>query len=246
MIVLFTDFGLEGPYIGQVKARILAEAPNATIIDLFSDAPAHNPKACSYLLAAYADAFPSGAIFLAVVDPGVGSNRAGVAVAAGGRWFVGPDNGLFEMAVRRADSAATWEIEYDRDSVSASFHGRDVFAPAAARLECGSVSPGVLAESGLGSQPDWPDDLAEIIYIDRFGNAITGLRGCFVKPTFALRVNHVYLEPAGVFSDVPKGSAFWYVNSNGLVEIAVNQGRAADLLGIDVGAGVWFGEHRGS
>ena len=109
MIVLFTDFGLEGPYIGQVKARILAEAPNATIIDLFSDAPAHNPKACSYLLAAYVDAFPSGAIFLAVVDPGVGSNRAGVAVAAGGRWFVGPDNGLFEMAARRADSAATWE-----------------------------------------------------------------------------------------------------------------------------------------
>ncbi len=246
MIVLFTDFGLEGPYIGQVKARILMQAPGATIIDLFSDAPVHNPKACSYLLAAYAEAFPSGAIFLAVVDPGVGSNRAGVAVEAGGRWFVGPDNGLFEMAARRAASAATWEIDYDRSSVSASFHGRDVFAPAAARLESGSPPPGVRAGPGLDRQRDWPDDLAEIIYIDRFGNAITGLRGCFVKPSFALRVNHVYLEYADVFFDVTKGTAFWYVNSNGLVEIAVNQGRAADMLGIDVGANVWFGESSGS
>ena len=125
--------------------------------------------------------------------------------------------------------------------MSASFHGRDVFAPSAARLEIGSAPPGAVAVAGLDRQPDWPDDLAEIVYIDRFGNAITGMRGSFVKPSFALRVNHVYLDYAGVFSDVPKGTAFWYVNSNGLVEIAVNQGRAADMLDIEVGAGVWFG-----
>jgi len=244
LIVLFTDFGLEGPYIGQVKARLLADAPGATILDLFSDAPAHDPKALAYLLAAYADAFPAGAIFVAVVDPGVGSARAGIALEAGGRWFVGPDNGLFEIAVRRAGSAAVWELDYEPGSVSASFHGRDVFVPAAARLEIGSPPPGNLATNGLQRQPDWPDDLAEIVYLDRFGNAITGLRGCFVKPAFALRVNHVYLEHAVVFSDVPKGTAFWYANSNGLIEIAVNQGRAADLLGIEVGAGVWFGEKR--
>ena len=151
LIVLFTDFGLEGPYIGQVKARVLADAPGAVILDLFSDAPAHDPKASAYLLAAYAEAFPAGAIFVAVVDPGVGSVRAGIALEAGGRWFVGPDNGLFEIAVRRAASAATWEIDYDRSSVSASFHGRDVFAPAAARLESGSAPPGVLAGAGLSS-----------------------------------------------------------------------------------------------
>lgn len=244
MIVLFTDFGLEGPYIGQVKARILADAPGATILDLFSDAPAHNPKASAYLLAAYAEAFPAGTIFVAVVDPGVGGARAGIAMEAGGQWFVGPDNGLFEIAARRAGSANLWELDYEPGSVSASFHGRDVFAPAAAGLENGSPPPGIAAARGLESQPDWPDDLAEIVYIDRFGNAITGLRGCFVKPTFALRVNHVYLDHAIVFSDVPNGTAFWYANSNGLVEIAVNQGRAADLLGIEVGAGVWFGEER--
>lgn len=246
MIVLFTDFGLEGPYIGQVKARILADAPGATILDLFSDAPAHNPKASAYLLAAYMGAFPTGTIFVAVVDPGVGSARAGIALEAGGQWFVGPDNGLFEIAVRRAGSAAVWELDFDPGSVSASFHGRDVFAPAAARLESGSRPPGAVAVAELERQADWPDDLAEIVYIDRFGNAITGMRGCFVKPTFALRVNHVYLEHAGVFFDVSKGTAFWYVNSNGLVEIAVNQGRAADMLGIAVGASVWFGEANGS
>ena len=237
MIVLFTDFGLEGPYIGQVKARILANAPGATILDLFSDAPAHNPKASAYLLAAYAGAFPAGTIFVAVVDPGVGGARAGIAMEAGGQWFVGPDNGLFEIAARRAGSTDLWELDYEPGSVSASFHGRDVFAPSAARLEIGSAPPGAVAVAGLDRQPDWPDDLAEIVYIDRFGNAITGMRGSFVKPSFALRVNHVYLDYAGVFSDVPKGTAFWYVNSNGLVEIAVNQGRAADMLDIEVGAG---------
>ncbi|MDP6428080.1 MAG: SAM-dependent chlorinase/fluorinase [Rhodospirillales bacterium] len=245
MIVLFTDFGLEGPYIGQVKARILKESPNATIIDLFSDAPMQNPKACSYLLAAYASEFPAGTVFLAVVDPGVGGRRPAVAVEAGERWYVGPGNGLFEMVARRSRTVDIWEIDYAPNSVSASFHGRDVFAPVAAALELGSPLEGPPRLGGYGGDDawaGWPDDLAEIIYIDRFGNAITGLRARFVEPTFALRVNHVYLEYAGVFSDVPKGQAFWYENSNGLVEVAVNQGRADELLGIQVGSDVWFGE----
>ena len=246
MIVLFTDFGLEGPYIGQVKARILADAPAATIIDLFSDAPAHNPKACSYLLAAYAAEFQTGTVFVAVVDPGVGSERAALAIEADGRWFVGPGNGLLEIAARRVGKLATWEIDFDQNSVSASFHGRDLFAPVAAALERGSDPPFALREASLARHRGWPDDLAEIIYIDRFGNGITGLRGYFVKPAFALRVNHVYLESAGVFSDVSKGSAFWYVNSNGLVEIAVNQGHAAEMLGFEVGTEVEFSDPRRS
>ena len=245
MIVLFTDFGLEGPYIGQVKARILSQVPDAAIIDLISDAPAHDPRASAFLLAAYAEAFPSGTIFVAVVDPGVGSARAGLAMEADGRWFIGPDNGLFEIAARRAGGGKFWELDYEPVAVSASFHGRDVFAPVAAALELGSPLEGPPRLGGYGGDDawaGWPDDLAEIIYIDRFGNAITGLRARFVEPTFALRVNHVYLEYAGVFSDVPKGQAFWYENSNGLVEVAVNQGRADELLGIQVGSDVWFGE----
>src|SRR5690349_7418524 len=94
MIVLFTDFGLEGPYIGQMKARIWREAPACQIIDLFADAPTVNPQAAAYLLAGYAVEFPAGTVFLGVVDPGVGSARPGVVVEADGRWYVGPGNGL--------------------------------------------------------------------------------------------------------------------------------------------------------
>src|SRR5215813_9228487 len=102
MIVLFTDFGLTGPYTGQVKAVLHHLAPEVPVVDLFADAPSRNPKASAYLLAAYAVWFPAGTVFLAVVDPGVGGERPAVAVAADGRWFVGPGNGLLEIVQRRA------------------------------------------------------------------------------------------------------------------------------------------------
>src|SRR5215813_10875058 len=102
MIVLFTDFGLEGPYTGQVKTVLYQTAPGVAIVDLFADAPAGRPKPAAYLLAAYGTWFPPGTVLLAVVDPGVGGPRAAVIVEAGGRWYVGPDNGLFEIVIRRA------------------------------------------------------------------------------------------------------------------------------------------------
>ena len=95
MIVLFTDFGLSGPYVGQVKAVLYRLAPAVPVVDLFADAPTHDPRASAYLLASFRDEFPVGTVFECVVDPGVGSARAALAVEADGRWFVGPDNGLF-------------------------------------------------------------------------------------------------------------------------------------------------------
>ena len=103
MIVLFTDFGLQGPYTGQMKAVLHQMAPGIAIIDLFADAPAGNPKASAYLLAAYAQWFAAGTTFLCVVDPGVGGARPPVVVEADGRWYVGPGNGLFELIERRAE-----------------------------------------------------------------------------------------------------------------------------------------------
>lgn len=241
VIVLFTDFGLEGPYIGQMKARILRDLPGAAIIDLFTDAPTANPKAAAYLLAAYADEFPAGTVFLCVVDPGVGTQRPGVVVQADGRWFVGPGNGLFEIVTRRAAIISKWELAWDENSVSASFHGRDVFAPVAARLERGDKPVGEARSASWNAFPDWPDDLAEIVYIDHYGNAMTGLRKGFVNPSFVLQANHVYLKSARTFADVPSGEAFWYVNANGLVEIAINKGNAADVLGIGLGSGINVG-----
>ena len=235
MIVLFTDFGQGGPYVGQMKARILHDAPDATIVDLFADAPAANPYAAAYLLAAYVAEFPPGTVFLCVVDPGVGSDRPGVAVQADGFWFVGPGNGLFELVARRATSVRKWSLAWDNARVSASFHGRDVFAPIAARLARGLQPEGEENPSSWNAYPDWPDDLAEVVYIDRYGNAMTGLREGFVNPSFVLQAKGVYLRFARTFADVPPGEAFWYINANGLVEIAVNKGSATHTLGIGLG-----------
>ncbi len=150
MIVLFTDFGLEGPYTGQVLAVLHQTAPDIATIPLFADAPAGRPKPCAYLLAAYAAWFPPGTVFLCVVDPGVGSARRAVIAEADGRLYVGPDNGLFDLILRRAAISRLWEIAWRPPKLSASFHGRDLFAPVAARLATGKT-PSAAGTAGRGS-----------------------------------------------------------------------------------------------
>jgi len=235
MIVLFTDFGLAGPYTGQMKTVLRREAPQAEIIDLFADAPVGNPRASAYLLAGYADWFPPGTIFLCVVDPGVGGPRAPLMIEADRRWYVGPENGLFELVLRRAQRLHCYEITWRPTKLSVSFHGRDLFAPVAAMLARGE-RPRVHPHEPI-REAAWPDDLAEIVYIDHYGNAMTGLRGSATPEGATLilgdktRVIH-----AATFSAVPEGQAFWYENSNGLIEIAVNRGRAADRLALAIGS----------
>ena len=159
MIVLFTDFGLEGPYTGQMKTVLHQMAPGVAVIDLFADAPVGNPKASAYLLAAYAEWFAAGTTFLCVVDPGVGGTRPPVIVEADGRWYVGPGNGLFELIERRAAKARSWDIDFKPARLSASFHGRDLFAPVAAcwraasrrRGKCASRRPA--APTGRTTSP---------------------------------------------------------------------------------------------
>lgn len=243
MIVLFTDFGPTGPYVGQVKGVLCRDAPGVPVIDLIATAPAHDPKAASYLLAAYVGDFPSGTVFFAVVDPGVGGGREPGVVGADGRWFVGPMNGLFEMVIRHARTAARqWRIEWRPSRLSGTFHGRDLFAPVAARIANGE-SP---AESADYKEfpidrdrfPDWPDDLDEVVFIDDFGNAMTGRRAATVPPGSKLSIAGRDINQARTFGDVPDGEAFWYENSNGLLEIAVNRGSAATTLNLEVGSQV--------
>ena len=238
MIVLFTDFGLEGPYTGQVKAVLYRAAPGVPVIDLFADAPAGRPKPAAYLLAAYGVWFPPGTVFLAVIDPGVGGPRPPVIVEADGRWYVGPDNGLFELVMRRADGVRTWEILWRPETLSASFHGRDLFAPAAGWLARGEHPAHEPRTPEIGRHADWPDDLPEIVYVDRYGNAMTGLRGNLLSREARLAVSGRVLEHARTFSDVLAGEPFWYENSNGLAEIAVNAGRATDALRLEIGSPV--------
>ena len=235
MIAVFTDFGLEGPYSGQVRAVLVHEAPGVPVIDVFSDLPAFNVRAAAYLLPAYASRLPGEPVCLCVVDPGVGSARAPLVIRADGRWYVGPDNGLFSLVVRRATQVQAWRIDWEPRELSTSFHGRDLFAPVAARIARGQDFPSTVLERHELMLPDWPDDLAEVVYLDRYGNAVTGLRAASIDRDTPFDVAGHRIGFARTFSEGPDGTPFWYENANGLVEIAVNQGRADRRLQLDIG-----------
>lgn len=236
MIVLFTDFGLSGPYIGQMKAVLYGGAPGVPVVDLFADAPPAAPRPAAYLLAAYAEWFPPPCVVLAVVDPGVGGERAAIIVEADRRFFVGPDNGLFELVWRRAAAARSWEIVWRPPALSASFHGRDLFAPIAAQLARSGLPADGLRAGALARRPDWPDELPEIVYIDHFGNAMIGVRAASLPAGARLAVGGRLLAQARTFFELPPGQPFWYGNANGLAEIAVNCGRADAVLGLAIGS----------
>jgi hypothetical protein len=157
---------------------------------------------------------------------------------ADGRWYVGPGNGLFELVERRATRKRSWDIDWRPERLSASFHGRDLFAPVAAMLARREPPPGQPRRDDRDRRADWPDDLCEIVYVDHFGNAMTGLRAAALPPNARLALAGHILERERTFSDRPQGSAFWYENSNGLAEIAVNQGRADRDLGLSTGSPV--------
>jgi S-adenosylmethionine hydrolase len=237
MLVLCTDFGPGGPYTGQMQAVLAREAPGVPVISLFEDLPAGQVKSAAYLLPAYCSEFPLDSVFVCVVDPGVGTDsREPAVIRADGRWFVGPDNGLLAIIARRARQLRSWRISWRPRQLSASFHGRDLFAPVAAMLARGEPVPG---EPGplRGAQAEaWPEELAEIIYIDPFGNAMTGIRAnSLQEPRCRLLVGQYSLGMATTFGDVSAGEAFYYANANGLLEIAVNRGHAARQLDLAVG-----------
>ena len=235
MIVLFTDFGWNGPYVGQLHAALALAAPDERVIDLMHDVSRHAVRAAAYLLPSLVEAFPKDTVFLCVVDPGVGSERRAVAMRADDRWYVGPDNGLFQIVEQRAARVECHEILWRPPHLSTSFHGRDLFAPVAAALSKGKLPESRLLTPTSRQAATWPDCLAEVIYIDAFGNAMTGLLAERADKRCTLLVHGRDLAYATTFSAVAHGYAFWYCNSSGLVEIAVNQGSAADLLGLRVG-----------
>lgn len=234
MLLLFTDYGWQDPYAGQIKARLVQAAPRVAIIDLLHGVPDFNAHAGAHLLSALATDFPVGAVFVCVVDPGVGGPREAVVLAADGRWFVGPDNGLLSIVAARADQAQTWRIHWRPQGMSDTFHGRDLFAPVAGEIAAGRFPEEKLTLAGLEVRFDTAD-LPRILYIDHYGNAWTGLRGGLADTAGSVEVRGQHLAWRRVFSDAAKGETFWYVNSVGLVEIAANRASAAGLLGLKVG-----------
>jgi len=233
VIVLFTDFGVRDPYVGQVKARLAEHAPGQPIIDLLHEVPDFNPHAGAHLLAAFAAGFPPGSVFLAVVDPGVGTPRDAVVAMAGGRWFVGPDNGLLSVVAARHADTRLWRITWQPEGLSATFHGRDLFALIAADIARGEFPADKLSPIDTLKIEFDTGDLPRVIYVDHYGNAWTGVRG--VPQDARVSAAGERFRHSESFGFVGKGEGFWFINGVGLLELAVNRGSAAAVFGLKVG-----------
>jgi S-adenosylmethionine hydrolase len=247
LISLLTDFGCRDWYVGAMKAVLASLAPGVPIVDLSHGVPAHGVAAGAFVLERNRAHFPDGTVHLCVVDPGVGSARAAVALRADGQYFVGPDNGLFGTLASAEDLEV---VELDPLGVtegtpSTTFHGRDLFAPAAARLARGEALAG-LGPSAEGLEPvvPWWREIegglsAPILWVDHFGNCITGLpRSALDRMGFAPVVEvggRSLLGLQETFSDVPRGEPLAYVGSSDTLEIAVREGHGARSLGVGVG-----------
>jgi S-adenosyl-L-methionine hydrolase (adenosine-forming) len=241
IVTLLTDFGTADGYVAEMKGVILSSAPDANVVDVSHDIAPQDVDAGRLVVARYWRRFPTGTVHVAVVDPGVGSSRAAIAVASDGRFLVGPDNGLLSPALL-LPGARVVELPVPSHA-SPTFHGRDVFAPAAAMLLAG------VPIDTLGAPHDSPEIRrlpearrlpdgsigGEVVTIDRFGNAITNL---LVRGRAEVVVNGATLPVRRTYADVEPGAAIALTGSNGLVEIAVRDGSAAERLGLRRGAPV--------
>lgn len=249
IVALLTDFGQRDHYVGAMKGALLSVCPQASLVDLSHEAPAHDITAGAFLLDAAHDAFPAETVFLAVVDPGVGSGRRALALHAGGFLFVGPDNGLFTLIYDRYGSERAHEITntlLTRPRPSPVFHGRDVFAPVAGHLAAGlpieNVGPLVPDPVRLSLPPKLCNALAcegTVVLADRFGNLITNLLREDLRVLAAerleIRAADLRLPLVTTYADVPVGTPCALVGSSGRLEIAVRQGRADALPGLAPG-----------
>src|SRR6185312_1417810 len=241
LITLLTDFGTADGYVGEMKGVIYAMHPQAHLVDVAHDVAPQDVDGARLAIARYWRRFPLGTIHVAVVDPGVGTSRAALAVESDGRFLVGPDNGVLSPALLRAEVRVV-ELAIPSQA-SATFHGRDVFAPAAARLAGGSPleALGTTVEAPVLRRTPEAKRLAdgtvagEVITVDRFGNLITNL----VAPRGGSLVLGDRVVPiVRSYGDVAAGDIVAVVGSSGLLEIAVRDGSAGARLGVTRGAAV--------
>ncbi len=255
VITLTTDFGQQGPFVATMKGRILAHLPAARIIDVTHEVPVYWPAEAGFWLARAYSYFPSGSVHVAVVDPGVGTARDIIIVVAGGHAFLAPDNGLLAPVVARSDSPAIFRLDTPKAIArfklpvpSATFHGRDIFAPIAAELAAGRAAPAELGPKITDIVPSWveepavtPDQVAGVIItIDHFGNLITNIGADLIR-AFAspvVRTGGHTLPLRRTYGDVRPGEFLALVNSFGVIEIARAEQSAAEALGLGRGAPV--------
>jgi S-adenosylmethionine hydrolase len=241
LITLLTDFGTADGYVAEMKGVLLSSAPGTQLVDLSHDVPPHDIEAARLAVARYWRRFPAGTIHIVVVDPGVGSERQALVVHSDGRFLVGPDNGVLSPSLL-VPGARTVTLPVPGDAAP-TFHGRDVFAPAAAALARGIPfdSLGVPAHDPVIRRTPEPVRQAdgwirgEVILIDRFGNAVTNLVAPYATEISA---GDRLFPLRRTYADVASGEPVALVGSSGLIEIAVRDGSAGITLGLTRGTTV--------
>jgi len=258
IITLLTDFGIRDAYVASMKGVILSICPEACMVDITHMISPQDVRSGAFVLGTVYRDFPLETVHLAVVDPGVGTQRSALAIEAGGYCFVGPDNGLFSWILK---AEPTWKAhslenrEYWNPSISTTFHGRDIFAPVAAhlarRVELDALGPPctpIIAKWSI-PVPKGDELQGEVIHVDHFGNGITNLTRedleAFAPQDRWQRIIKVVgtkgasrIELVQAYGDVAPGSAMALIGSSERLEIAVNQGDAAETFGIRTGSAV--------
>ena len=240
MITLLTDFGTADYFVGAVKGAILSVNPAAVIVDITHEIPPQDIAAGAFTLLAAYKTFPAGTIHVAVVDPGVGSTRRPIIVSANEQFFVGPDNGLFTYIYDRETSHKTFHVTADRffrSSVSSTFHGRDIFAPVAAALSNGVAPEEFGPEINDAVRLPSLETPLRILHIDRFGNCVTNITRA-LSPREIVVNGRTISEFRQFYGDGDDQSLFAIWGSAGFLEISVNGGSAARVLGASRGSEV--------
>ncbi|RLI39129.1 hypothetical protein DRO60_02075 [Candidatus Bathyarchaeota archaeon] len=254
VITLTTDFGTRDPYVASMKGVLLSLCPGAVIIDIAHDIPKFDVRAGALVLAQASPWFPEGTVHVGVVDPGVGTERRAIVVETRRFFFVGPDNGLLMLAAKRDGIKAVYAVENEEfflPRVSRTFHGRDVFAPVAARLASGMKASEVGPEVSDYMVPSFAEprvegDVAsgEVMYVDGFGNVITNIPEEFLEALgvsdgskLAVKVGgrELELRLCSAYGEVAPGELLAIVDSWGMLELAVNLGSAASVLHVKPG-----------
>ncbi len=244
-VTLLTDFGTRDGFVGALKGILASGAPGATVEDVAHDLPRGDVVKASRTLARYWRRYPEGTVHLVVVDPGVGTDRRGLAMEAGGRFFVAPDNGVLTRVIRDTDGWRCVDLSSSEllpPPPSRTFHGRDLFAPAAALLASGTPLPALgkgvrdpilLREPELRRSEAWVE--GEVVEVDRFGNLATNLPPELVQRVGGVEVEGISVGLRGSYGEGRPGELMVVLDSEGRVEVAARNGSAAEDLGGGVG-----------
>ena len=250
IITLISDFGTADGYVGEMKGEILCRCADATIVDVSHEIAPGDVADAAWVLDRVWDRFPETTIHVGVVDPGVGGPRRPIAFEAGGRWYVGPDNGLPARVLDRLEPTQAWLLSGDFSAgiPSQTFHGRDIFAPVAARLATSGDLEGLaerIPADGFTeieiSRPQRIGDAVKgkVVHVDRFGNLITDVPAQCMSPSALIEVGGAVISGMrSSYVSVETGELLALVGSGGTLEVAERDGSASERLGVHRGARV--------